>query len=144
MNLGDLNPDSIKKLPTYHVIILARNDIGRVNLYQLVSASHLVYYNRRPRIPKSVLNEHREGLIVGSACEAGELYRALLDGKPDETIAKIVDFYDYLEIQPLGNNAFMVESDKVTSVNSMEDIHGSEPEDCASWGAVPQTGRGNL
>ena len=119
---GDLNPDSIKKLPTYHVIILARNDIGRVNLYQLVSASHLVYYNRRPRIPKSVLNEHREGLIVGSACEAGELYRALLNGKPDETIAKIVDFYDYLEIQPLGNNAFMVESDKVTSVNSMEDI----------------------
>ena len=119
---GDLNPDSIKKLPTYHVIILARNDIGRVNLYQLVSASHLVYYNRRPRIPKSVLNEHREGLIVGSACEAGELYRALLDGKPDETIAKIVDFYDYLEIQPLGNNAFMVESDKVTSVNSMKDI----------------------
>ena len=119
---GDLNPDSIKKLPTYHVIILARNDIGRVNLYQLVSASHLVYYNRRPRIPKSVLNEHREGLIVGSACEAGELYRALLDGKPDETIARIVDFYDYLEIQPLGNNAFMVESDKVTSVNSMEDI----------------------
>lgn len=119
---GDLNPDSIKKLPTYHVIILARNDIGRVNLYQLVSASHLVYYNRRPRIPKSVLNEHREGLIVVSACEAGELYRALLDGKPDETIAKIVDFYDYLEIQPLGNNAFMVESDKVTSVNSMEDI----------------------
>ena len=93
-----------------------------MNLYQLVSASHLVYYNRRPRIPKSVLNEHREGLIVGSACEAGELYRALLDGKPDETIAKIVDFYDYLEIQPLGNNAFMVESDKVTSVNSMEDI----------------------
>ena len=119
---GDLNPDSIKKLPTYHVIILARNDIGRVNLYQLVSASHLVYYNRRPRIPKSVLNERREGLIVGSACEAGELYRALLDGKPDETIAKIVDFYDYPEIQPLGNNAFMVESDKVTSVNSMEDI----------------------
>ena len=119
---GDLNPDSIKKLPTYHVIILARNDIGRVNLYQLVSASHLVYYNRRPRIPKSVLNEHREGLIVGSACEAGELYRALLDGRPDETIAKIVDFYDYLEIQPLGNNAFMVESDKVTSVNSMEDV----------------------
>ena len=122
IEFGDLNPDSIKKLPTYHVIILARNDIGRVNLYQLVSASHLVYYNRRPRIPKSVLNEHREGLIVGSACEAGELYRALLDGKPDETIAKIVDFYDYLEIQPLGNNAFMVESDKVTSVNSMEDI----------------------
>ena len=64
-----------------------------------------------------MLNEHREGLIVGSACEAGELYQALLDGKPDETIAKIVDFYDYLEIQPLGNNAFMVESDKVTQVN---------------------------
>ena len=119
---GHLNPDAIRKLPTYHVIILARNDIGRVNLYTLVSESHLTYYGRRPRIPKSVLNQYREGLIVGSACEAGELYRALLDGKSEENIARIVNFYDYLEIQPLGNNAFMVESEKIECINSMEDV----------------------
>lgn len=119
---GNLNPDAIRKLPTYHVIILARNDIGRVNLYKLVSESHLTYFGRRPRIPKSVLNAHREGLIVGSACEAGELYRAILDGKSDEVIAKIVDFYDYLEIQPLGNNQFMIASEKISAVKTEEDI----------------------
>ena len=119
---GHLNPDAIRKLPTYHVIILARNDVGRVNLYTLISQSHLVYFGRRPRIPKSVLNQYREGLLVGSACEAGELYQALLNGKPEQTIAKIVDFYDYLEIQPLGNNAFMIASDKVSSVQSLDDI----------------------
>ena len=119
---GNLNPDAIRKLPTYHVIILAKNDIGRVNLYKLVSESHLTYFGRRPRIPKSVLNRYREGLIVGSACEAGELYQAILNGKSNEVIAKIVDFYDYLEIQPLGNNQFMIESEKISAVRSMEDI----------------------
>ncbi len=119
---GNLSPDIIKKLPTYHGIILAKNNVGRMNLYRLVSMSHLTYFARRPRIPKSLLNEYREGLIVGSACEAGELYRALLEGKADAEIARLVDYYDYLEIQPLGNNRFMIESDRVRNVNSMEDI----------------------
>ena len=119
---GASSPDIIKRLPTYHAIILAQNNIGRENLYTLVSESHVTYYSKRPRVPKSLLLEHREGLIVGSACEAGELYRAMLDGKPDSEIARIVNFYDYLEIQPLGNNQFMIESEKVTAVNDMEDI----------------------
>ncbi len=119
---GASNPETVKKLPTYHCIILAKNDLGRINLYRLVSASHLTYYRRRPRIPKSAIEKLRDGLIVGSACEAGELYQALLDEKSDAEIARIVSFYDYLEIQPLGNNAFMIQSEKVRSINSLEDI----------------------
>ena len=119
---GKASPDIIKKLPTYHGIILAKNNVGRMNLYRLISMSHLTYFARRPRIPKSILNEYREGLIIGSACEAGELYRAILEGKPDTEIARLVDFYDYLEIQPLGNNQFMIASDRIQNVNSMEDI----------------------
>lgn len=111
----------VMKLPSYHVILLAKNEIGRVNLYRLVSMSHLKYYHMRPRIPKSELSRLREGLIIGSACEQGELYRAILDGKPDADIARIVNFYDYLEIQPLGNNAFLLRDEK-SSVNTMEDI----------------------
>ena len=121
-HLGSQNENVIKKLPTYHVIILACNEVGRVNLYTLISKSHLEYYARRPRIPKSVLSKYREGLLVGSACEAGELYQALLNEKSDARIAKIVSFYDYLEIQPVGNNQFMIESDRVSNVNSVEDI----------------------
>ena len=119
---GKSSPDIVKKLPTYHAIILAKNNEGRMNLYRLVSQSHLTYFSRRPRIPKSLLNQYREGLILGSACEAGELYRALLENKADTEIARLVNFYDYLEIQPLGNNKFMIESEKIPNINSMEDI----------------------
>jgi len=119
---GDTNADAIKKMPTYHAIILAKNDVGRVNLYRLISLSHLTYYARRPRIPKSEFLRHREGLIIGSACEAGELYSAIIDNKPEEAIARLVDFYDYLEIQPLGNNRFMIESDRFEHIRSEEDL----------------------
>ena len=119
---GDSNPDAVKKMPTYHAIILAQNDVGRVNLYQLISLSHLTYYARRPRIPKSEFMRHREGLLIGSACEAGELYQALLDHKSDEAIARLVNFYDYLEIQPLGNNRFMIDSPKHEEIQTEEDL----------------------
>ena len=119
---GAQNKDAIRKLPSYHVIILAKNQTGRVNLYKLVSESHLDFYARRPRIPKSELSKYREGLIVGSACEAGELYQAILNDKSEQRISRIVNFYDYLEVQPLGNNEFMIDSPKITKVNCEEDL----------------------
>ena len=119
---GDRNVNAIRKMPTHHIIILAKNDIGRYNLYQLITESHLTYYARRPRIPKSLLNEYREGLLIGSACEAGELYQAVLEKRSTEQIAKLADFYDYYEIQPLGNNRFMIESSRIPDVTSDEDL----------------------
>ena len=119
---GAHNVEAVRKLPTYHVIILAKNNVGRVNLYTLVTKSHLTYFARRPRIPKSELSKHREGLIVGSACEAGELYQAILNEKSDERIARIVNYYDYLELQPVGNNRFMIDSPRIKNINSEEDI----------------------
>ena len=120
--MGQASTDAVSKLPYYHVILLAQNDIGRVNLYTMVSESHLTYFNRQPKLPKSLLNKYREGILVGSACEAGELYQAVLDEKSEEVISGIASYYDYLEIQPLGNNAFMIASDRVRNVNSYEDI----------------------
>ena len=120
-NLADERENIVKKLPSYHAIILAKNDVGRTNLYRLTSMAHLKYFNRRPRIPKSELIKHREGLILGSACEAGELYRAILDNKSEQDIARLVEFYDYLEIQPLGNNRFMIDSEDIW-VSSEQDL----------------------
>ena len=112
---------AIMKMPTHHVILLAKNDLGRVNLYRLVSWSHVRFFQRRPRIPKSLLSQYREGLIIGSACEAGELYQAVLRGGTDAELQRLVRFYDYLEIQPLGNDMFMLRDEKST-VKSVEDL----------------------
>ena len=123
--MGQASPETIMKMNTYHAIILATNDIGRINLYRLISLSHLTYYNKRPRIPKSEFVKYREGLLLGSACEAGELYRAIVGGRPEEEIIRLVKFYDYLEIQPLGNNEFMLKSDKesVSTIEELQDIN---------------------
>lgn len=120
--LEEGSTEAISKLPSFHAIMLAKNNTGRVNLYTMVSQSHLTYFNKRPKIPKSLFLKYQEGVLIGSACEAGEVYRALLAEKSDAEIARLVDFYDYLEIQPVGNNKFMIESPRVENVNSVEDI----------------------
>ena len=120
----EMTAEDIKKAPSYHIIILAKNDVGRVNLYRLVSESHLHYYNRRPRIPRSLLEECREGLILGSACEAGELYRALLREASEEELRDIVSFYDYLEVQPLGNNEYLTRTGRDGRTYTEEDLKG--------------------
>lgn len=118
--LGESSVENIKKLPSHHAIILATNDTGRINLYRLVSEAHLTYFHRQPKIPKSEFIKHREGLLIGSACEAGELYQAILRGNSEQEIARLVRFYDYLEIQPLGNNAFMLRGDNPAMASEEE------------------------
>ena len=122
--LGRLSAEAIRKLPAYHAILLAKNDIGRINLYKMVSMSHIDYYNKRPKIPKSLLSECREGILVGSACEAGEVYRAVLSNQSEEQLEKLVNFYDYLEIQPIENNEFLIlsEGSDYRNINSKEDL----------------------
>ena len=115
--------DGYKKIRPYHAIILAKNYKGLRNLYELISITHLNYFHKRPRLLKSVFDKYREGLILGSACEQGELYRAIENKKPEEEIKRIASYYDYLEIQPLGNNAFMLRDGTVSSMKELEDIN---------------------
>ncbi len=115
--------DPLIKEKKYHIILLARNYIGLKNLYKLISASNLDYFYRRPGIPKSLLHKHREGIIIGSACEQGELYRGIIKGLPDDELREIAKFYDYLEIQPLGNNAFMLRNNQVKDMDELIEIN---------------------
>ncbi len=125
-NVSEINekiPVNVKRLPTYHIILLAKNKVGLKHLYQLISKSNLEYYYRHPRIPKSELMAHREGLIVGSACEAGQLYQAIFMGRQKEKLIEMASMYDYLEIQPNGNNAFMLREGMVDSNEDLNEIN---------------------
>lgn len=123
LNREYLKTFNIKKAPTYHVIILARTQRGLKNLYKLISSSNLDHFHRRPRISKSLIEEHKEGLIIGSACEAGQIYKLVLGGKNFDDLENVVSFYDYLEIQPIDNNKFLIKNNAVKDENSLRQVN---------------------
>ena len=120
---GYLTGDDYQQRRANHIIMLAKNSIGLRNIYRMVSLSHLKYlYKSRPRLPKKIISELREGVIIGSACEAGELIRAIVNNESDEKLLEIASFYDYLEIQPIGNNAFLIRNENFPDVQTDEDL----------------------
>ena len=162
INTGLGGNREVLKKKYFHLIILVRNQMGLKNLYKIVSEAHVNYFFKKPRVPRSLLNKYRDGLILTSACEAGELYRAVVEGRSYEELKKIASYYDVLEVQPLGNNAYMVREGKVESeevikdfnrtviklgedlhkpVIATGDVHFTEPED-AIYRAVLQAGNG--
>ena len=162
INTGLGGNREVLKKKYYHLIILVKNQMGLKNLYKIVSEAHVNYFFKKPRVPRSLLNKYRDGLLLTSACEAGELYRAIVDGTSYEELKKIAAYYDILEIQPLGNNAYMVRDGKVDSEERIKefnrtviklgedlhkpviatgDVHFTEPED-AIYRAVLQAGNG--
>ncbi len=108
---------------SYHIVLLAKNTTGMVNLNKIISEAHLYHFRRRPHMPRNVLDKYREGLIFGSACEAGELFRAVLDGESDEKLMQIASYYDYLEIQPIGNNAFLIREGRVPDEDALRQLN---------------------